>query len=163
MTGMIGHHAQALVMSALAPTNGANAAVQTLAARIINSQNDEIAWMQRWLEDRGQPVPQVHIEGTNLMIHGAQHAMHMPGMLTAQQMQELEAARGPDFDRLFLMYMIQHHSGAITMVADLFNSDGAAQGDATFKIASDIQADQTTEIARMKRMLAGLTQQGTGH
>jgi uncharacterized protein (DUF305 family) len=127
--------------------------VATLCARIINAQNDEIARMQQWLRDRGQPVPEVHITGTTLMVHGPEHLMHMPGMLTPEQMRELDEARGPDFDRLFLTYMIQHHRGAVTMVRDLFGTDGAAQGDVLFKIASDIQVDQTTEIARMERML----------
>lgn len=159
MTGMIGHHAQALVMSALAPTNGASAQVRTLAARIINAQQDEIATMQQWLRDRGQPVPEVHITGTQLMIHGAgdhNMHMHMPGMLSDAQMKELEAARGTTFDRLFLTYMIQHHGGAVTMVDDLFKADGAAQDDASFKLASDINVDQRTEIARMERMLSML-------
>jgi len=156
MTGMIGHHGQALVMSAMAPTHGASPSIQTLAARIINAQNDEIAWMERWLRDRGQPVPQLHIQGTTLRVHGAEHAMHMPGMLTDEQLQELDAARGAEFDRLFLTYMIQHHQGAVTMVHDLFGTDGAAQGAATFKLASDIQVDQSTEIARMKLMLDSL-------
>ncbi|MDZ4702001.1 MAG: DUF305 domain-containing protein [Rhodothermales bacterium] len=163
MTGMIGHHAQALIMSALAPTNGANPTVQVLAARIINAQKDEIALMQTWLRDRDQPVPEVHISGTTLMVHGAgdhsAHA-HMPGMLTDAQLQELEAARGAEFDRLFLTYMIQHHSGAITMVDDLFAADGAGQDEASFKIASDINVDQITEIARMKKMLDALTEAG---
>ncbi len=157
MTGMIGHHAQALVMSALAPTHGASAAVQTLAARIINAQQDEIATMQQWLRDRGQPVPEIHITGTTLMVHGAgDHAMHMPGMLTPEQLQELDEARGAAFDRLFLTYMIQHHRGAVTMVDDLFSIDGAAQDEAAFKLASDIHVDQITEIARMERMLSML-------
>jgi len=153
VTGMIGHHAQALVMAGLAPTHGASPSVATLCARIINAQNDEIARMQQWLRDRGQPVPEVRITGTTLMVHGPEHLMHMPGMLTPEQMRELDEARGPDFDRLFLTYMIQHHRGAVTMVRDLFGTDGAAQGDVLFKIASDIQVDQTTEIARMERML----------
>lgn len=157
MTGMIGHHAQALVMSAMAPTHGASAGVQTLAARIINAQKDEIATMQQWLRDRGQPVPEVHIDGTTLMVHGAgDHAMHMPGMLTPAQIQELDAARGTDFDRLFLTYMIQHHGGAVTMVDDLFSTDGAGQDEAAFKLASDINVDQLTEIARMELMLSRL-------
>lgn len=156
MSGMIGHHAQALVMSALAPTHGASPAVQTLAARIINAQKDEIALMEQWLRDRGQPVPEVHIDGLNLMVHGADHAMHMPGMLTQEQLQELDRANGPQFDRLFLTYMIQHHRGAITMVHDLFATDGAGQDDLAFKIASDVQVDQATEIARMELMLAAL-------
>jgi uncharacterized protein (DUF305 family) len=160
MTGMIGHHAQALVMSAMAPTHGASPAVQRLAARIINAQRDEIATMERWLGDRGQPVPEVHIEGTTLMVHGARgHAMDhasMPGMLSPAQIAELDAARGAAFDRLFLTYMIQHHGGAVVMVDDLFASDGAAQHADTFKLASDIQVDQRTEIARMQRMLDAL-------
>jgi len=156
MTGMIGHHGQALVMSAMAPTHGASPSIQTLAARIINAQNDEIASMEKWLRDRGQPVPQLHIEGTMMVVHGAEHAMHMPGMLTSEQLQELDAARGAEFDRLFLTCMIQHHQGAVTMVLDLFATDGAAQDEAAFKLASDIQVDQRTEIARMKMMLKSL-------
>ncbi|MDE2834269.1 MAG: DUF305 domain-containing protein [Bacteroidota bacterium] len=157
MTGMIGHHAQALIMSRLAPENGASPAVQTLAARIINAQNDEIRIMQRWLEDRGQSVPQVHIEGLNLMIHtNGHHDGHhdMPGMLTMEQLQELEQAQGADFDRLFLRYMIQHHRGAVTMVRDLLATDGAVRHDATYKLATDIHVDQITEIERMQQMLA---------
>ena len=159
MAGMIGHHAQALVMSRLTPTNGANAQVQTLAARIINAQTDEIATMQRWLRQRGQPVPEVHIDGLNLMIHGGgEHDhLHMPGMLTDQQLHELDEARDAAFDRLFLTYMIQHHSGAVTMVDDLFATDGAALDEAAFKLASDINVDQITEIARMELMLGHLS------
>ncbi len=159
MTGMISHHAQALVMSELAPTHGASPSIQTLAARIINAQNDEIAAMQQWLRDRGQPVPEVHIMGTTMMVHGVD-AMHMPGMLTREQMRELDAARGPEFDRLFLISMIQHHGGAVTMVHDLFGIDGAAQDEAVFKLASDIQVDQITEIARMELMLEALSATG---
>ena len=163
MTGMIGHHAQALIMSRLAPTNGASPAVRTLAARIINAQNDEIASMQQWLRDRDQPVPEVHIDGLTLMVHGPggrTHGHHdhagMPGMLTQAQLVELSEAEGADFDRLYLTYMIQHHSGALTMVDDLFSVDGAALDDGSFKLASDIRVDQTTEIARMERMLRAL-------
>ncbi len=157
MTGMIAHHAQALVMSELAPANGASAQVQTLAARIINAQQDEIALMQQWLRDRGQPVPEVHITGITLMVHGAgDHVMHMPGMLTQEQLQELEAARGATFDRLFLTYMIQHHAGAVHMVDELFSTDGAALDEAAFKLASGIHVDQVTEIARMELMLSQL-------
>ena len=162
MAGMIGHHAQALVMSRLAPTNGANTQVQTLAARIINAQTDEIVIMQRWLRQRGQPVPEVHIDGLNLMIHGGgEHDhLHMPGMLTDRQLHELDEAQGAAFDRLFLTYMIQHHSGAVTMVDDLFATDGAALDQAAFKLASDINVDQITEIARMELMLSQLPDSG---
>jgi len=162
MTGMIAHHGQALVMAGLAPTHGASPPLQTLSARIINGQQDEIATMQRWLRDRGQPVPEIRIEGTTLLLHGVgDHAMHMPGMLEPDQMQDLDQARGPDFDRRFLTYMIQHHRGAVTMVHDLFSTDGAAQDGAVFKLASDIQVDQTTEIARMELMLSALPDGGS--
>ncbi|MEZ4416186.1 MAG: DUF305 domain-containing protein [Gemmatimonadota bacterium] len=153
MTGMIHHHAQALVMSGWAPTNGASASIRTLTARIINAQKDEIGIMQRWLRERGRPVPEVGAGGEMEM---GGHAMHMPGMLSEQQLAELKAARGGDYDRLFLTYMIQHHQGAVTMVHELFATDGAAQDEFVFKLASDIQVDQTTEVARMQRMLDAL-------
>ncbi|UCC26515.1 MAG: DUF305 domain-containing protein [Gemmatimonadales bacterium] len=155
VTGMISHHAQALVMSALAPDAGASGSIRTLAARIINAQRDEIANMQRWLRERDLPVPVVSGDGTMAMDHGSHHAM-MPGMLTPAQLDELASARGPAFDRLFLTFMIQHHQGAVSMVQDLFATDGAAQDDFIFKIASDIQVDQITEINRMQLMLDAL-------
>ena len=153
MTGMIGHHAQALVMSGFAPGNGASPTIQTLCARIINAQKDEIDIMQAWLRDRGLEVPEIHIADGHLMIHGPEHAMHMPGMLTQEQLDELGRAQGAAFDRLFLKYMIMHHRGAVTMVLELFATDGAAQDDFVFKLASDIQADQGSEITRMEFML----------
>ena len=159
MTGMIGHHAQALVMSRLAPSHGASPAVRTLTSRIINAQRDEIATMQRWLRDRGRPAPEFEIDGIRLTVHGPAYAMRMPGMLTREQLRELDRARGTEFDRLFLKYMIQHHRGAVTMVDDLFATDGAAQDGAAFKLASDIQVDQKTEIARMELMLSGLPEE----
>jgi uncharacterized protein (DUF305 family) len=154
MTGMIHHHAQALVMSALAPANGASAALLTLTSRITNAQKDEIAIMQRWLRERGRPVPTVDADGR--MSGASVGAMAMPGMLSRAQLEELTAATGVQYDRLFLTYMIQHHDGAVTMVHDLFATDGAAQDEFVFKIASDIQVDQITEIARMQQMLDGL-------
>jgi len=152
MTGMISHHAQALEMAGFAPTHGVGPSVRILTARTINAQRDEIITMQQWLRDRGQSVPEVYTDGVDSAVR-VPGGMPMPGMLTAQQMRELDAARGSDFDRLFLTYMIQHHGGAVTMVDDLFDTDGAALDEAVFKIASDIQADQTAEITRMKRML----------
>lgn len=248
MTHMIEHHAQALIMSALAPENGANAAVQRLAARIINAQEGEIETMQKWLRDRGQPVPEVHIDeliltvqlvepeerfvhgvtrhspdhsaemasmegahshhdhhedhhsesemeehhtghhsghhlsesdhhthhaeeetadqsthdghshGHHEMSHGS-HAHHsMPGMLTQEQLNELGAARGTEFDRLFLLYMIEHHEGAVIMVQDLFAADGAALDNESFDLASGIHAEQVTEIERMRQMLEEIPQ-----
>lgn len=155
MTGMIGHHAQAIVMAGWAPSHGASPSVRTLCERIINAQQDEIRLMQRWLGDRSQPVPEPVGDGMSVKLNGVvhQHDMMMPGMLTMDQMQELDAARGTEFDRLFLKYMIQHHQGAITMVKKLFDTDGAAQDELVFKFASDVNVDQTTEVARMQQML----------
>lgn len=160
MSGMIHHHAQAIVMARWAPTHGASPSVLTLCERIINAQQDEIHTMQSWLRDRGLPVPDATPGGMMMNMGGMQHEMLMPGMLTDAQMKELDAARGKDFDRLFLKYMIQHHTGATKMVQDLFASYGAAQDELTFKLASDINVDQTTEIARMQRMLFALTLEG---
>ena len=157
MTHMIGHHAQAIAMSRWAPTHGASPAVQRLAKRIINAQVDEIATMQNWLRDRLKPVPDATPMGMKMTMNGVEHVMLMPGMLTGEQMKQLDAARGPEFDRLFLTDMIQHHSGAVSMVRDLFASHGAGQDEIVFKFASDVNVDQTTEIARMEKMLAGLT------
>lgn len=162
MTGMIAHHAQALIMSRLAPENNAGPQVSTLASRIINAQKDEIKTMQQWLRLRGQPVPEVHIDGLNLHIKGLgedhmkmDHTT-MAGMLSPLELQELSEARGDEFDRLFLTFMIDHHKGAVTMVENLFDTRGAGQDEAAFRLATDIQVDQRTEIARMERMLADL-------
>jgi uncharacterized protein (DUF305 family) len=157
MQGMIQHHAQAIVMSRWAVSHGASPSVQTLSARIINSQQDEIATMQQWLRNRHQSLPDTMPGGMMMM---AGRPMLMPGMLTDDQLRQLDAARGPAFDRLFLTFMIQHHTGAVSMVHDLFETAGAGQDEKVFKFASDVNVDQTTEIARMKKMLFVLTFQG---
>jgi uncharacterized protein (DUF305 family) len=154
ISGMIGHHAQAVVMAGWAPTHGASAAVRTLCERIVVAQTDEIKFMQRWLDERHEPVPPADPNGH--MMPGMDHPMLMPGMLTPEQMKQLDAARGSEFDRLFLTFMIQHHQGAISMVEQLMGSYGAAQDDAVFKFASDVNADQTTEIDRMNLMLGAM-------
>ena len=156
MDGMISHHAQALVMAGWAASHGASPSVLTLAARITNAQQDEIAGMQKWLRDRHQPVPEANPHGMVMRMDGMEHAMLMPGMLTESQLKQLDEARGKEFDRLFLTFMIQHHRGAVTMVKDLFETYGAAQDITVFKLASDISADQTTEIERMQKMLASM-------
>jgi uncharacterized protein (DUF305 family) len=154
MQGMIEHHAQAIAMSKWAPAQGASPSVLTLAARIINAQRDEIALMSQWLRNRQLAVPVPDTLGVEPMQMGSGHAMAMmPGMLTADQMTQLHAARGEEFDRLFLQDMIQHHRGAVTMVHQLFDTYGAAEDPRVFKLASDANVDQTTEIARMQRML----------
>ena len=162
MTGMIGHHSQALVMAKMAPTHDASPAIRRLAERIINAQEDEIGTMQRWLRERKLPVPAAgdmsHAGGSHA---GMDHGEAMPGMLTAAQLQELDQARGTQFDRLFLTYMIQHHNGAITMLEKLFASHGAAQEDLVFKFASDMSADQSTEVGRMLTMLDALPPEGS--
>ena len=157
MSHMIHHHAQAIVMARWAPTHGASPAVQRLADRIINAQQDEIATMQSWLRDRRQPVPEATPGGVMMNMGGMEHEMLMPGMLTDAQMKQLDAARGSEFDKLFLTYMIQHHKGAVSMVKDLFDTYGAGQDEVVFKFASDVNVDQTTEIARMEKMLISAT------
>jgi uncharacterized protein (DUF305 family) len=156
MSGMIHHHAQAIAMARMAPTHGASPAVLTLAGRIINAQQDEITIMQTWLRDRQKPVPEPTPGPMRMTMNGMEHEMLMPGMLTDEQMKQLDQARGKEFDRLFLTGMIQHHRGAITMVQELFGTTGAGQDELVFKFASDVNVDQTTEIARMERMLASV-------
>jgi uncharacterized protein (DUF305 family) len=155
MQGMIGHHSQAVVMAGWAPTHGARDDLRILAGRILVSQRDEIASMRRWLRDNHEMVPDTMGHMTMAMGSGGHDAM-MPGMLTPEEMAQLDHARGPEFDKLFLVFMIRHHQGALTMVHQLFESQGAAQNEVIFKFASDVGADQTAEIDRMVSMLATL-------
>ncbi|PYO73199.1 MAG: DUF305 domain-containing protein, partial [Gemmatimonadetes bacterium] len=143
MSGMIYHHAQAVLIAGWAPTHDASPSVRTLCERIVVGQGDEIVLMQRWLRDRHEPVPD--LSTTHAMMPGMDPATMMPGMLTAEQLAQLARARGPEFDRLFLTFMIQHHKGAITMVNELFGQ-GAGEQERVFRFASDVYADQTTEI-----------------
>jgi uncharacterized protein (DUF305 family) len=156
MSGMISHHAQAIKMAGWAASHGASPAVVTLAGRVTNAQQDEIAAMGRWLRARNLPVPEPNPNGMKMIMNGVEHEMLMPGMLTPEQMQQLDTARGSNFDELFLRFMIQHHNGAVSMVTDLFGTYGAAQDELVFKFASDVNIDQTTEIARMEKMLAAI-------
>jgi uncharacterized protein (DUF305 family) len=146
MQGMIAHHAQALEMTALVPTHSRSDGIRTLAQRIELSQADEIKMMQEWLTDRGQKVPDQHA-------HHAPGTPLMPGMLTAGEMARLAQARGSEFDRLFLEFMIKHHEGALTMVQALFAQPGAGQESDVFAFASDVDADQRMEIDRMRAAL----------
>jgi len=152
MKGMIGHHTQALTMVALAPTHGARADVRVLAERIGVSQRDEIALMSRWLADRNETVPDTaaHHDHAGMSMPGM--AM-MPGMLSPAQMTQLARATGPEFDRLFLTFMIRHHQGAIEMVSQLLAVPGAAGNVDIYRFAADVNVDQTTEINRMRVML----------
>ncbi|HEV2672808.1 MAG TPA: DUF305 domain-containing protein [Gemmatimonadales bacterium] len=151
MSGMIYHHAQAILIAGWARSHGASPSVQTLCDRIIASQTDEINLLSRWLADRHEGVP--HPDPAHAMMPEMESAHMMPGMLSATQLAQLDSARGPDFDERFLRFMIQHHQGAITMVNDLFAS-GAGEENPVYKMASSVFADQTTEIERMQRMLA---------
>jgi len=149
MQGMIHHHSQAIDMVELLYQRTASDDMRKLAKRIEVSQNDELGMMRRWLEARGQEVPGPHA-------HHMPGAPLMPGMLTPDEMAKLATVKGPEFDRLFLEGMIKHHSGALTMVADLFATAGAAQGSEIFAFASDVDADQRMEIDRMSAMLKEL-------
>ena len=157
MAGMIPHHAQAVVMAGWAPSHGARKDVAILCERIVVAQRDEIAMMQEWLRDRGQVVPDAMSTRHKMKMDGVEHEMLMPGMLTDEEMAALDRARGPEFDRLFLIGMIKHHQGAIDMVDVLFKAYGAAQDETVFKFASDVQADQSIEIDRMTEMLESVT------
>jgi uncharacterized protein (DUF305 family) len=145
MQGMIGHHAQALEMVSLLQTRTASADMKKMAERIRISQEDEIKMMQNWLRRRSQQVPT-----------GREHHMHgatlMPGMLTQDEMTRLASQKGAAFDKLFLESMIRHHQGALAMVHDLLATPGAAQDSEIFGFASDVEADQSAEIARMSAM-----------
>ncbi len=156
MSGMIGHHSQAILIAGWVPSHGARSSLQVLAERIINAQQDEIRIMETWLRDRRQPIPKTSPTGILMTMNGMQHEMVMPGMLTETQLKELDAASGAEFERLFLTFMIQHHRGAVSMVKDLFATRGAGQDEMVFKFASDVNVDQSTEIARMQRMLLPL-------
>ena len=145
MQGMIGHHAQALEMTALIADRTARDDMKLLGQRIAVSQADEIEMMKAWLRVRSQEVPAEHA-------HHTQEGF-MPGMLTAEQMAELGAAKGPLFDELFLKGMIQHHAGALTMVDELFTTPGAGQEGDINAFAADVDSDQRTEINRMRAML----------
>jgi uncharacterized protein (DUF305 family) len=153
MSGMIPHHAQAVVMAGWAPSHGARQEVAVLCERIVVGQRDEILTMQTWLGDRGLPVPDAKSTRHKMTMNGTTHEMLMPGMLNDEEMAALDRARGPEFDRLFLLGMIKHHQGAIDMVDVLFKSYGAAQDELVFKFASDVYADQSTEIRVMNEML----------
>lgn len=145
MHHMLMHHEQALAMTALVPARSNRPEVRLLSERIEVSQRDEIALMRQWLRQRGEQVP-----------NAGGHDTTMPGMLTADEMAQLTATTSPAFDRLFLHYMIRHHEGALTMLTELFASPGAGQEPEIYRFATDIDADQRAEIARMQSLLTTL-------
>jgi len=154
MSGMIPHHAQAVVMAGWAKSHGARPDVAVLCERIVVGQRDEIGFMRTWLRDRGETVPAADSTTHRMKMNGVEHDMLMPGMLSPEEMAQLDKARGAEWDRLFLLGMIRHHEGAIKMVDELFASYGALQDDDVYKFASDVYADQGIEIERMHKMLA---------
>lgn len=149
MQGMIGHHGQAIEMTALVAARTGSEGMRKLAQRIEISQADEIGMMREWLQARGEALPDPHA----MHVHGA---TLMPGMLTPPEMETLAAAKGVEFDRLFLAGMIKHHDGALIMVRELFSTPGAGQESEIFAFASDVDADQRMEIQRMAAMLKEL-------
>jgi len=152
MQGMIMHHSQAVEMTALIPSHTENKDLRSLGARISSSQSDEIKFMQRWLAARGEPVSMA-MPGMPDMDKSGQPMALMPGMLTPEQMEALRKAKGAEFDHLFLIGMIQHHNGALTMVKDLFDTAGAGQDADLFNFATDADNTQRAEIKIMQTML----------
>ena len=163
MQGMIMHHGQAVEMAGLVQGRTNTRSVVDLAARIDASQEDEIAFMQGWLRERGEdapsPMPTGHgahgAHGAHAGMDHSAHAGHhaMPGMATPEQMAQLAAASGPEFDRLFLQLMIAHHEGAVQMVADLLGRSGSAYDPVLFRFVNDVTNEQQAEINRMTAML----------
>lgn len=153
MQGMVMHHAQAVEMTALIESRTDNKELRLLGARISKSQSDEMEFMRRWLEARGEPLhppmPGMEMPGHDM----SSHQILMPGMLTAKQMDALRKARGAEFDRLFLTGMIQHHKGALIMVKNLFDTAGAGQDAELFNFATDVDNSQRAEIRIMQAML----------
>jgi uncharacterized protein (DUF305 family) len=161
MQGMIMHHAQAVEMTALIESHTTTKDLRLLGARISHSQSDEIKFMKRWLEARGEPTGEPispmmpEMPGMDMSSHSMHkmHTMLMPGMLTEKQMEALKKAKGEEFDRLFLTGMIQHHGGALIMVKDLFDTAGAGQDAELFNFATDVDSGQRAEIRIMQTML----------
>jgi uncharacterized protein (DUF305 family) len=157
MQGMIHHHAQAVEMTALINDRTTNTKLRSLGARIRHSQADEMKYMERWLQLRGEPITMPmpamdhsqHTPGMDM----SKHQMLMPGMLTQEQMDALKKAKGSEFDRLFLKGMIQHHKGALVMVEDLFNTAGAGQDSELFNFATEVDNGQRAEISVMETIL----------
>jgi len=152
MQGMIVHHQQALDMAMLVKDRTNTEDLLTIAGRIESSQADEIAFMTTWLTERGEPVEDPMMKG-----HGAHMHHMMKGMANPDQMQALAAAKGVAFDRQFLTLMIAHHDGAVDMVDKLLDEDGTAADPVLFQFVGDIDSEQTAEIKRMDKLLAGLS------
>ena len=160
MQGMIMHHAQAVEMTAMIAARSKNKKIRLLGARISQSQSAEMNFMKRWLENRGEKtsmtmmkMPEMNMSEMDMPGMNMSSENLMPGMLTAKQMKELSKAKEAEFDRLFLQGMIQHHSGALTMVDDLFKTTGAGQDAEVFNFATDVDSGQRAEIRIMQTLL----------
>ena len=157
MQGMIMHHSQAVEMTELLKTRTKDPAIMELGKKIDVSQSDEMRWMKQWLTDRDLPIsadPMAGMDMKGMDMKGMDMSMPMmPGMLTPAQMNALRKASGPEFDHLFLTGMIQHHTGALQMVKDLFANPGAGQDPQLFDFASDVDNTQQAEIDIMRHML----------
>jgi uncharacterized protein (DUF305 family) len=151
MQGMIMHHNQAVLMTAMIPSHTQDPELLELGKKISISQTDEMGWMKRWLQSFGQPIEMPGM--AKMDMPGMDMPPPMPGMLTEKQMEALRNAKGPEFDHLFLRGMIQHHTGALQMVNDLFKSPGAAQDPWLFEFTSDVSNTQQAEIDIMRHML----------
>jgi uncharacterized protein (DUF305 family) len=150
MQGMIMHHSQAVEMTEILKTRTKDPEIRELGKKIDVSQSDEMRWMKQWLADRGYPIS----ADSGMDMKGMDMSMPMmPGMLTAAQMDALRKANGSEFDHLFLTGMIQHHTGALQMVKDLFVNPGAGQDPQLFDFASDVDNTQQAEIDIMRHML----------
>jgi uncharacterized protein (DUF305 family) len=168
MQGMIGHHAQALAMTALIPSRSSRKDIRMLGQRITVSQKDEIAMMQQWLRDRHQQAPARDAQpggqtmaGNSMNMPGmAMSDTLMPGMLTSEQLAQLAQTTGDEFDKLFLADMIRHHEGALVMVKSLLGTTGSGQEAEVFRFASEVDTDQRAEIARMNALLDTLSASG---
>jgi len=158
MQHMIAHHEQAVAMAELAADRTNQEDVVAIAGKIEAGQDDEIAFMQQWLRERGEPVAAMMAHGSGMGEH-AEHEGHlmMAGMATPEQLAQLAATEGAEFDRRFLTLMIAHHEGAIEMVEELLDQSGSATDPILFRFVGDIEADQSTEIERMDTVLAGLS------
>jgi len=153
MQGMIMHHGQAVEMTAMIESRTQDKEIRLIGAKISQSQSDEINFMKRWLEMRGEKtmMPMSNMDGMNHS-HHQNHSL-MPGMLTPKRMEELKNANGAEFDRLFLKGMIEHHEGALVMVKDLFETAGAGQDAELFNFTTDVDSGQRAEIKIMQTML----------
>lgn len=155
MQGMIMHHAQAVEMTDMIAARTSNRDLHLLGERISKSQTDEIGFMRRWLEVRGESTSHEMKPKQSGHAHGGSGGeMLMPGMLSKEQMDALRKSKGAEFDRLFLTGMIQHHEGALVMVDELFSTQGAGQESVLFNFATDVDSGQRAEINSMKTLLS---------